>query len=171
MDDEKKLKQIEQGKRVEAARKHKGLSQSELANIIYCSQNNVSMIEKGKRGITSENVERIANACGVTIDYLLLQSEFMTRQEEVQTLVKQLQQEDRMWLDFIRYIASTNGCLMKPADKSAYRPGDVNSPYMIFEENGVTDVLSVREINDYIKEVERHSVLSLQIMMERSRRK
>lgn len=160
----------EKGRRVRLSRKQANMSREELAERIHYEASTIAAIEQGARNLTLECAERIAHACNVSLDYLLLRSVFMTRQEEIQTLVEQLQLEDDMWVDFIFYIASRNLCLVKPADRTNCEKGDIHSPYMLFEKDDKMYALSLREINDFMREVERHSVLSLQIMLERSRR-
>ena len=59
------------GNRIKAARKAKGLSQSELSELIDRSVGYMSYIETGRKKPSLETLIQIANALDVTIDELL----------------------------------------------------------------------------------------------------
>lgn len=59
------------GNRIKAARKAKGLSQSELSELINRSVGYMSYIETGSKKPSLETLIQIANALDVTIDELL----------------------------------------------------------------------------------------------------
>ena len=59
------------GNRIKTARKAKGLSQSELSELIDKSVGYMSYIETGSKKPSLENLIQIANALDVTIDELL----------------------------------------------------------------------------------------------------
>lgn len=158
------------GKRVSDARRKKGLSQTELATAIMCSQNNISKIERGISGANLENLARIAKALDVTEDYLLLRSEFPTYADEVRDAVGKMQRADALWTEFIRHIALYAGFEMRE-EASSYNPSDTDSPYMRFLHDGGEDYLSLSDVNDLIAEVTKHAGLSLQISLEKRRRK
>ena len=65
------------GQRINMLRKELRLSQEELAERADISKQTVSVIEGGKREILASNIARIADALGVSTDYLL----FGTRTE------------------------------------------------------------------------------------------
>lgn len=57
--------------RLAELRKHAGLSQRALANILKCSQNMISQWENGTRDPSTDTLKSIADYFNVTIDYLL----------------------------------------------------------------------------------------------------
>jgi len=54
------------GLRIKTLRKKNGLSQEKLAELINMDKPNLSNIERGKRFMTAETLERIANALNTT---------------------------------------------------------------------------------------------------------
>ncbi len=67
--DDSKMKEI--GKRISELRKRLGLTQEELAEKGNLTPQFVSSAELGKRAMRSENLYRLANALGVSADYIL----------------------------------------------------------------------------------------------------
>jgi transcriptional regulator with XRE-family HTH domain len=66
------LNMQELGKRVVAAREHLGWSQRELVRVSRVGQNNLSVLEQGKKpGVRADTVVRLAEALQVSTDYLL----------------------------------------------------------------------------------------------------
>ena len=57
------------GSKVRARREQLGLSQSDLAELLECSQPNISELEKGNHSPSLSTVERIAKALEVTVEY------------------------------------------------------------------------------------------------------
>jgi transcriptional regulator with XRE-family HTH domain len=55
------------GKRLRELREAKGLSQESLAHEAGLDRTYVSSVERGKRNISLENIERLANALGVRV--------------------------------------------------------------------------------------------------------
>ena len=62
------------GKRIKAARKEKGFSQSELSELIDKSAGYMSYIETGSKNPSLETLVQLANALDVTVDELLSDS-------------------------------------------------------------------------------------------------
>ncbi|RKJ55106.1 XRE family transcriptional regulator [bacterium 1XD42-1] len=60
------------GRRIQKARKAKGLTQEQLAEIVGLSPTHISVIERGVKGPKLETFIDIANALEVTADGLLL---------------------------------------------------------------------------------------------------
>lgn len=60
--------------RVSEIRKERGLTQQELADKIYVDKRTISRIENGTY-FTLENLIRISNVFGVSLDYITLRSE------------------------------------------------------------------------------------------------
>ena len=159
----------ERGKRVKAVRRTAGLSREELANILGYSKGLVDAIEQGHRNLTLENAEKIAKACGCSEDYLLLRSEYLNKDEERRALIGKIQSNDVMWTEFFRHIALVIGHTMKEADRTDVSPADVHSPYLVFVKDGDAKSLSMREVNVFISEVEQHSGLALQMLIDRKK--
>ena len=59
------------GKRIEAARKKKGLTQEELAERVSVSQSMINHIENGNKKPSLETAVALANELGVTLDSLI----------------------------------------------------------------------------------------------------
>lgn len=62
---------IKFGKRVKEIRLQKGLSQGNLAKILGLHPTYISGIERGVRNMALKNIEKLANALGVSINDLL----------------------------------------------------------------------------------------------------
>lgn len=62
------------GKRVRECRKKAGLSQEKLAELVDCSNEHISHIEKAHTKLSLKLLVQIANALGVTADALLCDS-------------------------------------------------------------------------------------------------
>ena len=60
---------IKFGDRVREIRKEKGLSQDELAHIANLHRTYIGMIERAEKNITLINIEKIANALKIKINY------------------------------------------------------------------------------------------------------
>lgn len=79
------------GEAIKKIRKEKGLSQLELANLIDSSQSHIANIEAGRRRISYETLEKIAQALGVSVAQLLTtpkeKREKLDEVEEITNLV------------------------------------------------------------------------------------
>lgn len=64
--------QIEFGKRIKSLRNETGLSQEKFALKIGMDRTYYASVESGKRNISLQNIEKIANGLGVTISELFL---------------------------------------------------------------------------------------------------
>jgi len=60
------------GERIKVLRQEKGMTQVELAQCLEISQSNLSAIERGARGVTVNQVVRIARALGASTDEILV---------------------------------------------------------------------------------------------------
>jgi len=63
--------QVKFGQKVKAIRKENGLSQEELATKSGLHRTYISDIERGDRNVSLKNVEKLAKALRIPIDYLL----------------------------------------------------------------------------------------------------
>jgi transcriptional regulator with XRE-family HTH domain len=68
MNDEKQLKDI--GERIKSLRNENGETQTTLAKAIHTTQFSISKIETGKMALTMDNLLKIANHYGVSLNYL-----------------------------------------------------------------------------------------------------
>jgi transcriptional regulator with XRE-family HTH domain len=59
------------GDRIRAIREARGMTQDQLADEAKISKGFLSEVENNKRNISSENLLRIANVLGASVDYLL----------------------------------------------------------------------------------------------------
>ena len=59
------------GDRIRLVRESKGLKQDQLATTAGISKGFISEVENGKRNVSSQNLLRIANALGASVEYLL----------------------------------------------------------------------------------------------------
>lgn len=60
------------GSIIEKARKERGLSQKQLAEIVQTSQSDISGIEKGKRNPSIEKVAKILNALQYKFEFQIV---------------------------------------------------------------------------------------------------
>ena len=65
------LDNISLGQRIRTARRRRGISQMDLAKLIFTSPPYISYIENGTKGISMETFVLIANALNVSADELL----------------------------------------------------------------------------------------------------
>ena len=63
------------GERIREERKRLSLTQAELAEAIDISDTYMGAIERGERSLTLDTLVRLVNRLGVTVDYMLAQSE------------------------------------------------------------------------------------------------
>lgn len=68
MTEETKLKAL--GKKIKALRKSKGLSQEKFALKMGLHRTYIGAIERGERNVSFLNLQRIANALGITLSEL-----------------------------------------------------------------------------------------------------
>jgi len=63
------------GKRIYDRRREKGLSREQLLEFVRISEVYLGMIERGKRGTSIEHMVQIADALGMSMDYMILGKE------------------------------------------------------------------------------------------------
>jgi len=59
------------GKNIKKIRTHKGMSQGDICRALNMDRGYMSAIENGKKNITIQQLERLAQALGVSVDKLL----------------------------------------------------------------------------------------------------
>ena len=78
------------GKRIYELRKHLRLSQEELAERADTTKQTIALAEKGKQELRAGNVSKVAEALGVSTDYLLngtrVESDDMILDKRIRTL-------------------------------------------------------------------------------------
>lgn len=67
----KKLNRKEMGARIRTRRESLKMSRSELAKIMSLSEKTISNIEYGEKGMTMDNLYKLKQALGVSIDFLM----------------------------------------------------------------------------------------------------
>lgn len=88
------------GKRIQEIRKSKKLTQEKLAEIIGLDTPNLSNIERGKRFVTSETLEKIINALGVKEKELFDFEHIKTREELIESINKVLSNSETKDIEF-----------------------------------------------------------------------
>jgi transcriptional regulator with XRE-family HTH domain len=66
-----KLSKKDIGQRIRAMRGQRGLTQTELADVLGLTQSNVSAMERGDRGVTIHQAVKLAKVLKVSIDEIL----------------------------------------------------------------------------------------------------
>ncbi len=66
---------IDIGKRIYTRRKEKGMSREQMLEYVNISEVYLGMIERGKRGTSIEHLVQIADALGMSMDFLILGKE------------------------------------------------------------------------------------------------
>ncbi len=91
------------GLRIKTLRKKNGLSQEKLAELINMDKPNLSNIERGKRFMTAETLERIANALNTTERELFDFSEYTPQKyfrADIEKILDNSQEKDlKFFLD------------------------------------------------------------------------
>lgn len=67
----KKENMVNKGIRLKECRKERHLTQENIAKFLNCSNNHISMIERGERDLNCENARLLSKYFGVPVDYLL----------------------------------------------------------------------------------------------------
>ena len=74
MKGERQMNRIMLGKRIREERLKLNMTQESLSEDIDLSTAYIGQIERGERSLTLENLIKVANRLGVTVDYLLMDS-------------------------------------------------------------------------------------------------
>ena len=93
--------------RLKAARERRGLSQTDLAKLTGLQPSAVSHFETGNRAPSFDNLKRLADALGVSIDYLLGRD----KSPDVATPVA-----EKIFRDFSKMTSSDQETLAQMAD-------------------------------------------------------
>lgn len=88
------------GKRIQEIRKSKKLTQEKLAEAIGLDTPNLSNIERGKRFVTSDTLEKIVNALGVAEKDLFDFEHMKNREELIKSINEILRISDTKEIEF-----------------------------------------------------------------------
>lgn len=161
MEESVETKRIREGKRIEAARKQNGFTQTELANHVHCTQNYISLLEQGKRGLNRDMIKLIAKACKVRETYLTCESEFMTDQDEWEnelanrdSMIERIDYERILRTQYLEFVAHTIGLEMEIDNSSA-------SSYRFKAEDGNTVSFDHSEMHRLLNDVQYYAVCQL----------
>ena len=168
----------EVGKRVKAIRERYKITQNQLAEDlgykVLTPDKVIRSIEHGDRGLTNEKLQIIVDKYGVSADYLLLRSDYMTEKEAVQALIDQMQNLDVLWTEFLKHIALRSGYEMKECKNGRAADNELlaietEAPYLTFENGSDIYSFTIRDTNTYIDDISRYAELRLQMVFERKK--
>ena len=89
------------GKRIKQARKAKGYTQEELAEIIYMNPNSLSRLENATMGLSLSTLVALCRTLEVSADYLLFGAESGTEQSSVSHLLASLTPKEQIQAETI----------------------------------------------------------------------
>jgi len=120
------------GQRIYDRRKEKGLSREQLLEFVNISEVYLGMIERGKRGTSIEHMVQIADALGMSMDYMILGKEkIFDKSDSVAKEIGTLGAAERKLIDkFIRLIKA-NGRTKDSLKTTA----DLISAFVQYEKN------------------------------------
>ena len=106
------------GKRIREERQHLNLTQERLAEDVDLTTAYIGQVERGERNLTIENLIKVANRLGVTVDYLLsdaLTSENDTTLLQLSQLLSQRSTEEKLLVldvvtSLLSYLDRSNKC-------------------------------------------------------------
>lgn len=99
----KKENMVNKGIRLKECREERHLTQANIAEFLNCSNNHISMIERGERNLNYENARLLSKYFGVPADYLLCIDSY--ENDETDMGVKAIKYQLRscyIWVDDIR---------------------------------------------------------------------
>jgi transcriptional regulator with XRE-family HTH domain len=102
---------LKMGKRIEKIRKTKVMNQAQFARFLGMTPQNLSEIEKGKKGLSIETLINICVKCRISSDYILFGKTISTR-DEIANILKGVTEEN------IEYFAETLKSVAKYCKKS-----------------------------------------------------
>lgn len=79
----KKKNMITKGLRLKECREENHLTQANIAELLNCSNNHISMIERGERDLTYKNAKTLSDYLNISTDYLMCDSDYKTMKEEM----------------------------------------------------------------------------------------
>lgn len=175
---DKENRNKEVGKRVKLIRRRYKITQNQLAEDLgykgLTPDKVIRAIECGDRSLTAEKLQLIVDKYGVSADYLLLNSIYMTREEAIQAMIGQLKNLDVMSTEFIRHIALCSGYEMKECENGHQAEDEImvidpEAPYLLFECGSDSYNFTIKDTNIFMEDISRYAELRLQMMFERKK--
>lgn len=83
------------GKRIRDTRKERGYTREQLAEYAEMSVNFLGAVETGKKSMKVQNLVKIAQALGVTTDYLLIGSTPFKENAKINTMLSAMTEDKR----------------------------------------------------------------------------
>lgn len=81
----------ETGKRIQALRKGKGITQEQLANLLKITDRHIRSVETGERNASIDLLVSLSDLFGVSLDYLILGKQARKQmKEEIHTMLENL---------------------------------------------------------------------------------
>ena len=68
------MNEVKIGQRIREERKRLNMTQEQLAEDVDLTTAYIGLVERGERNLTLDNIVKVANRLGVTVDYLLIDS-------------------------------------------------------------------------------------------------
>lgn len=87
------------GQRIARARKSKGYTQRQLAEIIGMHENNLSGVERGVRGMSLDYLIALSKVLEVEVDYILFGERNIKLDSPMQKLLSKLDSEQREYIE------------------------------------------------------------------------
>lgn len=168
------------GERVKAIRTAKGITQMELLEVIGSKStssdertaNYISMIERGKRGLTAKNIQKICETYDVSPDYLMLRSDYMTDRERGIAELRAINSENKIEAQFFELMAAKLGYdvkktdILSVADVEAVK--DIET-CRLTNESGDSISFTIDDINDIVSDVEEYAIMRLRRLVGKKR--
>lgn len=96
--------------RVKEVRQAQNLTQKQLAERIHRMPSMISMVEGGKRGLSYEDAEKIAEVCNCRVEYLLGLDQYKTQDDHFHAFENAFYSVDGIGLDaLIAYVSVRTG--------------------------------------------------------------
>lgn len=171
------------GQRVKAIREKKGISQMDLLKVLGSKSteaddesgklpnaNYISMIENGRRGLTTKNINKICEAYGVSPDYLMLRSDYMTDAERAKAVLVSLNKDNSIESDFFDLIAAQSGYRLVKVGE--WEKQDVSSiqkivSCMLKNSEGDEICLTIGDVNEFISDIEEYASMRFRRLVKR----
>ena len=87
------------GRRIQSRRKALGLTQEQLAERANLTQQYITYVEGGRRGLREETIIKLSQALQVSSDYILFGSNCDPNRNRMLELMKPLTDKQLMWLE------------------------------------------------------------------------
>ncbi|SHE84205.1 Helix-turn-helix domain-containing protein [Tissierella praeacuta DSM 18095] len=99
--------------RIKTLREEKDINQRDFADMIQINNSVLSRIESGERPVRDDEIVRIAEALGVSTDYLLGRTDIKNPEDKIKNLDKLAHKEINSVEDALEIIESQEGLMLK----------------------------------------------------------